>query len=132
MRLNHPGGQTMRTVSTIATAAILLVVAEAQAGGTVVKLGDVQSTAPATWKEKQSPFKTRLNTFVVPKAAGDERDTEIQVIFFGKDSGGGMAENLKRWKGMFQAPDGKTIDDVAKQETFKVGKVSVTTLDIEG
>ncbi len=111
---------------------VALVAASVRAGGTVVKLDDLQSTAPAAWKEKPSPFKTRLHTFIPPKAEGDDRDAEIQVIFFGKDSGGTIQDNIKRWKTMFQPPEGKSIDEVAKQEKFKVGKVEVTTLDVQG
>jgi hypothetical protein len=100
---------------------------------TTVTLDSLKSDAPASWKTKPSPFKTRLYTFTVPKADGDERDAEVQIINFGKDNdGGGLSANIKRWKGMFDAPDGKSIDDVAKQETFTVGKAKVTTLDIQG
>ena len=50
----------------------------------------------------------------------------------GKDSGGTVNDNIKRWKGMFQPPEGKTIDEATKQETFKVGKVDVTSVDVQG
>lgn len=118
------------------TSLSLLVVAVAAslavAGGTVVKLDDLSSAAPSSWKSKPSPSKFRLNTFVLPKAEGDERDTEVQVIFFGKDSGGALTDNIKRWKTMFEAPEGKTLADVTKEEKYKVGKVDVTSLDIHG
>lgn len=116
-----------------AVVAALLTTPPAFAGGkTTVELGGLKSDAPAAWKANESPFKTRLHTFVVPKAQGDERETEIQVIFFGKGSGGGLAENLDRWKKMFEPPEGKKLDDIAKVEKFKVGNVDVTTLDVQG
>lgn len=102
------------------------------AGGTVVELDKLSSKAPASWKSKEATFKTRLHTFIPPRADGDDRDAEIQVIFFGKGSGGGLEENIKRWKGMFKAPEGKSIDDVAKTEKFKVGPAEVTVLDVHG
>jgi hypothetical protein len=122
----------MKRVSSLFVFAVLLVQPAAGGQKTTVTLDGLKSDAPADWKEKKSPFKTRLHTFVVPKADGDERDAEVQVIFFGKDAGGGLQENVKRWKGMFDPPEGKKIDDVAKQETFKVGKADVTVLDISG
>lgn len=122
----------MKTMWSAAAGVTLLTAATVLAGGTVVELDDLKSTAPAAWRAKESKFKTRLHTFVVPKAQGDDRDAEIQVIFFGKDSGGGIAENIKRWKGMFLPPEGKTIDEVSKQEEFKVGKASLTVLDVQG
>src|SRR5262249_27368179 len=38
----------------------------------------------------------------------------------------------KRWQGMFEAPEGKKIDDVSKVEKMKVGDVDVTYLDVQG
>jgi hypothetical protein len=122
----------LRTPGALLLAVVLIAPA---AGGdkTTVTLDGLKSDVPPAWKTKTSPFKTRLYTFTVPKAEGDERETEVQIISFGKDNdGGGLAANIKRWKGMFDAPEGKTIDDVSKQETFNVGSAKVTTLDIQG
>src|SRR5262245_32102455 len=129
--VTFPRENTMRRFSGVIILAALCAPA-ATGGGTTVTLDGLKSDAPAGWKEKASPFKTRLHTFVVPKTEGDERDAEVQVIFFGKDAGGGLQENVKRWKSMFDPPEGKKIDEVAKQETFKVGKAEVTVLDISG
>ena len=123
----------MKRLSGILLAAAVLIQSAAGGGKTTVTLDGLKSDAPASWKTKTSPFKTRLYTFTVPKADGDERETEVQVISFGKDNdGGGLPANVKRWKGMFEPPEGKTIDDVAKQETFMVGKAKVTTFDLHG
>jgi len=114
---------------------VALVLLQPVVGGdkTTITLDGLKSEAPATWKTKTSPFKTRLHTFTVPKADGDERDAEVQIISFGKDNdGGGLAANIKRWKGMFDPPEGKTIDDVSKQDTFNAGPAKITTLDIQG
>ena len=46
--------------------------------------------------------------------------------------GGSVQDNVKRWKAMFIPPKGKKIDDVAKVESFKVGNVNVTYLDVQG
>src|SRR5262245_57060046 len=100
----------MKALCILGVLGYLLLLAPAVQGGgkgTVVKLDDLTSEAPASWKAKDSKFKTRLYTFVLPKADGDERETELQIISFGKGSGGGMDENIKRWKGMFEAPKGK-------------------------
>src|SRR5262249_15659098 len=51
---------------------------------------------------------------------------------FGAGQGGGVAENIQRWKGMFVPPQGKTIDDVAKIEKMKIGGMEVTYLDVQG
>ena len=60
------------------------------------------------------------------------QDAELAIFFFGPGGGGSDADNIKRWKGQFQPPEGKSIDDVAKLDKFKVGKVEIVYLDIEG
>lgn len=102
--------------------------------GTVVELDGLKSTAPAEWVGDAPMNKFRLYQFGLPKAKGDEKEKsgEVVVFFFGKGSGGSMDENLKRWKGMFRAPEGKKIDDISSVEKFNVGKVPVAYLDVKG
>jgi hypothetical protein len=107
--------------------------AEAKAG-TVVKLDGLASTAPAEWKaEEPSAIAKRFRhkQFRLPKVKGDKRDAEM-IIFYFQGGGGSVKENVQRWKGMFNPPRGKEIDDVAKVATMKVSDVPVTYLDIHG
>ncbi|MEI7687261.1 MAG: hypothetical protein WCL32_19760 [Planctomycetota bacterium] len=97
-----------------------------------VTLDNLKSTTPASWKSEKPSNKFRAYQFTVPKAKGDDADAEIVIFFFGPGGGGGTAENLKRWKGMFDAPEGKSIDDVSKVETFKIPKAEITYLDVKG
>lgn len=100
-------------------------------GGTEVDLGGLKSTAPADWKQEQSGSAMRVYQFVVPHAEGDTSDANVTVFFF--QGGGGSAEdNIKRWKGMFEPPEGKTIDDISKVEKMKVADNDVTLLDVHG
>jgi hypothetical protein len=103
--------------------------------GKVVELDGLKSTAPAAWKQMEPDPKLgrfRVNQFAIPKSEGDKEDAELVIFFFGKGSGGGTADNVKRWKGMFAAPAGKTIDDLTKIEMFKVGDVDITYVTISG
>ena len=100
--------------------------------GAAVELDGLTSPAPAKWKVSPGSNKLRLYQITVPKVAGDKEDAEIAVFYFGAGSGGGVAENIKRWKGMFDAPKGKDINDVAKVTTMKAGNVEMTYLDVEG
>jgi hypothetical protein len=92
--------------------------------GTVVTLGDLKSAAPAAWKSQPPANKFRANQFAVG-------DAELVIFYFG-GSGGSVDDNIKRWKAVFVPPEGKSIDDVSKLETFKVGKAELTYLDIQG
>jgi hypothetical protein len=100
--------------------------------GKAVELDGLNSVAPAKWKVEPGSNKLRLYQITVPKAAGDTEDAEIAVFYFGAGSGGSVADNVKRWKGMFDAPKGKEIDDVAKITKMKAGDVDLTYLDVEG
>jgi hypothetical protein len=97
--------------------------------GTVVEFDSMKSTAPAEWKNEEVKVKLRYMQFRLPKVKDDPADAEV-VIF--KGIGGSAKANIDRWKGMFRAPEGKTIDDVAKVSSFEVGKAKVAYLDVSG
>lgn len=97
--------------------------------GVVIDLDGVKSAAPAAWKEEAPTNQMRLAQFKLPKAKDDKADAEI-VIF--KNAGGSVKDNIKRWKGQFTAPTGKSIDDVSKVEEIKIGGRDATLLDIHG
>jgi hypothetical protein len=97
--------------------------------GVVVKLDDISSKTPAEWKEEEPANKFRYAQFKLPKMKDDKQDAEL-VIF--KGLGGGAKANVKRWKDQFTPPEGKTIDDVSKEEEIKVGGQMATRLDISG
>jgi hypothetical protein len=113
----------------------LACVAGARAGegkGAEVTLDGLKSRTPADWKKEAPSNKLRAYQFLVPRADGDKEDAELVIFYFGAGSGGAAEDNIKRWKGMFQPPEGKQIDDVSKVEKFKVGDVPVTSLDVQG
>lgn len=99
--------------------------------GTVVELDGLKSTAPADWVKERPTSNLRVAQFKIPKVEGDPRDAEL-IIFYFQGQGGSVADNLKRWKGMFLPPEGKSIDDVAKVEKMKAGAVPIVYLDISG
>lgn len=96
-----------------------------------VTLDGLKSETPKTWKPGEAT-KFRYYQAALPAAKGDSTDAELVVFYFGKGGGGGIEENLKRWKGMFKAPEGKSLEDLSKVEKFEVGKVPVTYLDVKG
>lgn len=100
--------------------------------GTEVSLDSLQSRTPADWKEEAASNKMRAYQFSLPHAKGDDSDAELVIFYFGPGGGGSAADNVKRWKGMFTPPEGKTIDDVAKVEKLKVAGADVTYLDVHG
>jgi hypothetical protein len=80
--------------------------------------GGLKWTAPAGWKsEGARPM--RAATYTVDRA-------ECAVNFFGAAQGGGVDENIERWKGQFRQPA------EAKVGKRTVHGITVTTIDISG
>jgi hypothetical protein len=135
--MKHPAGFLVLALSVLAhgPAPSPTRAQEGARKGTVVDFGGLKSAAPAEWKQEEpTPIQRqggRLTQFRLAKVGDDKQDAEVLVFHFG-GQGGSVADNVKRWKGMFVPPQGKTIDDVAKLEKIKVGDVPVTTLDVEG
>jgi hypothetical protein len=99
--------------------------------GTVVELDGLRSTAPADWKEEEVTDRTglRVGQFRLPKK-GDDKDDAAVIIF--KNAGGTVKQNVDRWKGMFIAPEGKTIDDVSKLEDIKIAGRDAAYFEVHG
>jgi hypothetical protein len=90
----------------------------------------LKSKIPAGWVMQKPSNNLRMYQIMVPKAEGDKENAELAIFSFGPS---GKEENVKRWKAQFIAPEGKTIDDVSKQEEYKIGKLAdVFCLDITG
>lgn len=108
----------------------------AKADGVVIQFGDLKSKTPAGWKEEDIPEAAqrlgRIHQFKLPKKGEDKDDAELLIFHFGSGSGGDAKANIERWKGMFNPPEGKKIDDVAKTTEMKVGDVPVTYFEVEG
>jgi hypothetical protein len=107
----------------LASIAGLLVVAMAHA--TDVELCNLKSKAPDRWKSTPPSNKFRAYNFTLPGTGGKE-DAELIVFFFGPGGGGGVNENISRWKGMFDSKDEPKVDKI------KVGKAELTYVDVAG
>jgi len=96
--------------------------------GAEVSLDGMRSRTPASWKEETPTSSMRLLQFRLP-GKGEGKDAEL-VIF--KNLGGSVRDNLARWKGQWTAPEGKSLDDVARVSDIKIGGHEATLLDIQG
>lgn len=128
MRILHAG--------MVSIAALIVLWSSGQAGdkqGIEVKLDKYKSRTPANWQVQEIEAKLkkfRTHQFKVPGAEkGDEADV---VIFSFGGGGGGVNENIDRWKKTFRPPEGKSLDDISKVDTYKVGDIKITYLDISG
>ena len=91
-----------------------------------VKLKDLVLNLPKDWEASDTVNNMRLATYDIPSAKGDKEKGELAISTFGRD-GGGVAPNLERWVGQFDA-DGREV-------TIKKGKAgenSYYIADISG
>jgi hypothetical protein len=99
---------------------------------TLVRLDGLESRTPADWQEEKPDNSTRVKQFRLSPIGDDKDNVEVVIFYFGEGKGGSVEDNIKRWKGFFVPPEGKTIEQVSKVEKMKVGGVPVTYLDIHG
>lgn len=67
-----------------------------------VKLKDLVLNLPKDWEASDTVSSMRLATYFVPPVEGDKEKGELAISTFGGD-GGGVAANLERWVGQFDA-----------------------------
>ena len=85
--------------------------------------------APKEWENQPPKSSMRVAQWVIPGPGGD---AELVVTRF-PGGGGGIEANVERWKGQFQPPEGKTIDDVTQVKTMEgKGGLKTTLVDVTG
>lgn len=85
-------------------------------------------SVPKEWEKGSPSGMMRMAQWVLPGPGGD---AELVVYRFAGGAGG-VDANIERWKGQFQPPEGKTIDDMTKIEKTKAGDLAITHVDIAG
>jgi hypothetical protein len=100
--------------------------------GPEVTLGNLKSRVPAGWVQEEPTTRTRAAQFRISPVGDDKEDTQVVVFYFGENGAGSIDANIKRWKGMFIPPEGKTIDDVTKTSKLQVNGEEATYVDIHG
>jgi hypothetical protein len=93
-------------------------------------LGPFSVAAPADWTVKPVTSSMRAADFQLPAKAGAE--AELIVYYFGPSGAGSVDDNLDRWLGQFQQPDGKKSRDVAKIENTKFAGQDATFVSVTG
>ncbi len=92
------------------------------------KLAEVMVSMPKEWEPAPTAKPPRVAQWVIPGPGGDGE----MLVFRFKGGAGGVEANLNRWKGQFQPPEGKTLDDIAQVKESTVGNLKITRLDISG
>lgn len=93
-------------------------------------LGPFSVVAPADWTMKPTTSSMRAATFQLPGKPGAE--AELIVYYFGGDGAGGVEDNIDRWLGQIQQPDGKPSREVAKIEKTQFAGQEATFVSVAG
>ena len=107
-------------------------IANRQAPGSVSANGELRYKAPEGWVTEKPSSSMRAAQYKLPKIAGDPEDASLVLYFFGAGQGGSVSDNIDRWVGQMQQPDGSSSKDKAKTETTTVNGLKVTMVDVSG
>ncbi|MFO0935504.1 MAG: hypothetical protein U0798_03185 [Gemmataceae bacterium] len=101
----------------------------ALADGSAVEFGKLKAVAPSTWKAEKPANRLRSHQFKLASPDHDLADAELIIL---PESNPNPDKVFPGWKKTFEAPDGKSLDDLTKTDKFSVGKATVHLLDISG
>ncbi len=91
--------------------------------------GALRWTDPPGWQRQTPSSSMRAAQYLIPGAAGD---LTLAVFYFGQGQGGSIDDNLQRWWGQFEQPDGRPSAEVAQRTTRTVGALPVTVTTLTG
>ena len=111
-----------------ALAAVALLLA-ADPAPVVVKFGKLSAEVPKGWTSEKPNNRLRSHQFRLPSGTEGVADAELYVM---PQSDPNPARVFPRWKASFVPPDGKTLDEVAKESKFEAGGATVHLLDVSG
>jgi hypothetical protein len=94
----------------------------------------IKLTPPAEWQafDASGTPMAPVAAFVLPAPEGATGEAEARLTHFPNMRNMPAQDNLDRWFGQVQQPDGKPTKDAAKVETFEAGGAKITVADMTG
>ena len=103
-----------------------------QSQSSVNSNGELRYKVPDGWLTEKPSSGMRAAQYKLPKSEGDAEDASLVLYFFGAGQGGSVSDNIDRWVGQIQQPDGSASKDKARTETLTVNGLKVTMVDVSG
>jgi hypothetical protein len=97
-----------------------------------IALPGLKFTAPKSWTAQNPAGQFRVAQFQLPAVEGDERPPTLLVFHFGRGGAGSVEENLRRWAGMLEQPEGTDVRKVLKVSDQKREGMRIVSLDLPG
>jgi hypothetical protein len=93
--------------------------------------GPLTFTAQPGWVVEKPTSGMRKAQYKLPHAEKDTDDASLIVYFFG-GQGGSVQDNIDRWTGQFEQPDGRPSSTLLKNSTRTVNDMRVHDVDLSG
>lgn len=94
--------------------------------------GDLRYKVPDGWITEKPSSSMRAAQYVLPKVEGDPEDASLVLFYFGRGQGGSVEDNMARWIGQLEQPDGTASRQRAKIENRTINGLKVTTVNLTG
>ncbi len=94
-------------------------------------LAGVTFESPGHWQDI-GPEGMRKAQYRLAPVKGDAAAAEVNVFYFGPQSGGGVEANLQRWIGQMTLPDGGDPSAAAQRSTFTAGGMPCHMVSLDG
>ena len=94
-------------------------------------LAGITFTPPAGW-EDLGPSGMRQGQYRLAPVAGDPAPAEVNVFYFGPNSGGGVEANLQRWIGQMILPEGADPATAVSRSTFTADGMPGHIVSVDG
>jgi hypothetical protein len=105
--------------------------ADGGATGRQAILAAVAFTPPANWQDL-GPTNMRQAQYRLAPIGTDAAAAEVNVFYFGAESGGGVDANLDRWVNQMVMPDGSAPAASAKRTSFSADGMPGHIITLEG
>lgn len=124
-----PAAQSMPASTPASTPARDAAAVQPGSGQTV--LAGVAYAPPADWQDL-GPSNMRVAQYRLAPVAGDPAAAEVNVFYFGADSGGGVNANLQRWIDQMVMPDGSEPSASAQNSVFTADDMQGHVVMLDG
>ncbi len=94
-----------------------------------VTFGTLSSVPPKNWKSEEPSNRLRSHQFKVPSGDKTLADADVIVSPLSRPK---PEQVFPGWKSQFAPPEGKTLDEVAKESTVELKGATLHILDVHG
>lgn len=99
------------------------------AGGNILQVAGLAFTVSEDWKNVKPDNAVRVAEYELDGAGGP---AEMAVFYFGKNQGGGLEDNIRRWAGQFTADPSTTSTGGAQVGRIEKGDLRIALVKTEG